>query len=80
MVERLPLVEHRLGERTLEASGDRDGADEVQAAGPDLVGEPDDMACPDHVGTLGLVRRREQVVDGGQVEPLGAAQLLAVVR
>ncbi len=51
----------------------------MEAAGPDLIGEGDDVARARDVGALGLLRRRREVVHGSEVEELGAAQLLAVV-
>ena len=79
MVERLTLVEHRLGEGAFEPSRDGDRADQVQAARAHLVGETDDVARAGDVGTLGLVGRRGQVVDGGEMKHVSPAELLAIV-
>ena len=51
----------------------------MKAAGADLVGKRDDVARAGDVGALGLLGRRGQVVDGSEVEDLGAAELLAIV-
>ena len=79
MVELLALVEHRLGERALEAAGHGDGADQVDARGVDFVGEPDEVARAHDVGALGLIGIGRQVVDGGEVEDMRPTELFAIV-
>ena len=79
MIELLPLVEHRFGEGALEPPRHGDGTHQVKAARTNFVGKADDVPCAGHVGALGLVSRRGEVVHGGEVEELCPAQLLAIV-
>ena len=51
----------------------------MKAARTGLVGERDEVARAGDVGELGLLGRCGEVVHGGEMEELGAAQLLAVV-
>ena len=51
----------------------------MKAARTNFVGKADDVPCAGHVGALGLVSRRGEVVHGGEVEELCPAQLLAIV-
>ena len=79
MIELLALVEHRLGEGPFEPPRHGDGAHQMEAARAHFIGEVDDVARAGDVGALGLLGRRREVVDGGEVEELRAAELLAIV-